>query len=312
MTPVLAPFSAMMPMGARLAQSVGARIVPIGWRHFPDGESLITVEGDVAGCDLAILCTLRDPDRHLLPLRFAAATAREMGAARIGLIAPYLGYMRQDRRFAAGQAVSAPLFAACLEESFDWLITADPHLHRIQDLAELFSVPTRRVATAPALADWIARNVADPVLIGPDEESRQWVAEVAAQAGCRFEVFRKHRSGDHQVEISAPSRVALTAGTPVILDDIASSGGTLVRTIEQLPPVRESPPICVVIHAVFADGAYARVLAAGARRIVSTDSIPHESNGISIASLLAGAWRSLLETGERRQERREVPGFSRS
>jgi len=297
MKPVLAPFPAMLPMGTLLAPLLGARVAPIDWRHFPDGESLITLNGDVAGCDLAILCTLQNPDLHMLPLRFAAATARELGADSVGLIAPYLAYMRQDRRFAAGQAVSAPLFAACLAESFDWLVTADPHLHRIPDLAALFPIPARRVVTAPALAEWIARHIAGPVLIGPDEESQQWVARVAALAGCPYEVLRKYRSGDREVEVSAPSGAALKAGTAVILDDIASSGRTLVKTIERLAPTRGSPPVCVVIHAVFAAGAHAGILAAGARRIVTTDSIPHESNGISIAPLLAEAVRSLPETG---------------
>ncbi|AHD03658.1 ribose-phosphate diphosphokinase [Leisingera methylohalidivorans] len=291
MKPVLAPFPDMQPMAARLAPVLGTRIVPVAWRHFPDGESLITLSGDVADCDLAILCTLRDPDRHMLPLRFAAATARELGANSIGLIAPYLGYMRQDQRFAAGQAVSAPLFAACLEESFDWLVTADPHLHRIPDLAALFTIPARRAVTAPALAGWITRNIPDPVLIGPDEESRQWVAQVAALASCPCEVLRKHRSGDREVEVSVPSVAALKTGTAVILDDIASSGRTLVKTIERLAP--GNPPVCVVIHAVFAAGAHAGILAAGARRIVTTDSIPHESNAISIAQILAEAVCSL-------------------
>ncbi len=293
MTQVLAPFPDMLPMALQLAPLIGARIVPIGWRHFPDGESLITLSGDVTDCDLAVLCTLRDPDRHMLPLRFAAATARELGAASTGLIAPYLAYMRQDRRFSAGQAVSAPLFAACLAESFDWLATADPHLHRIPDLDSLYSIPARRVETAPALAEWITRSVADPILTGPDEESRQWVARVAAQAGCDFEVLGKHRSGDRCVEISPPAAAALSAGTPVILDDIASSGRTMVKTIERLRQAGASPPVCIVIHAVFAEGALADIQAAGARRIISTDSIPHETNGIRIAPLLADAVRRL-------------------
>lgn len=179
MRPVLAPFPEMLPMAEKLAPLIGADIAPIGWRHFPDAESLVTLNGDVAERDVAILCTLRDPDRHALPLHFAAATARDLGAATVGLIAPYLGYMRQDRRFAPGQAVSAPLFAGFIGDSCDWLVTADPHLHRNPSLDRLFSIPARRVVAAPLLAEWITRHVADPVLLGPDEESQQWVAEVA-------------------------------------------------------------------------------------------------------------------------------------
>ena len=115
----------------------GAKLHALDWHHFPDGESLMTLRGDLDGADVALLATLRDPDRLALPLRFAAATAREMGARRVGLIAPYLGYMRQDRRFRAGQSVSAPLFAQFLGQSFDGLVTVDPHLHRISRLEEV-------------------------------------------------------------------------------------------------------------------------------------------------------------------------------
>ena len=206
MRPVLATFPEMLPLAERLAPLIRAEIAPIGWRHFPDGESLVTLNGDLAGREVAILCTLRDPDRHVLPLRFAAATARELGAISVGMIAPYLGYMRQDRRFAAGQAVSALLFAKLIEECCDWLVTADPHLHRIQALDELFAIPAGRVSAAPLLAQWIAESVENPVLVGPDSESRQWVAEVASLVGCPYEVLRKVRSGDRRVEVSKSGR----------------------------------------------------------------------------------------------------------
>ncbi len=291
MRAVLAPFPEMLPLAERLAPLIGAEIAPVGWRHFPDGESLVTLRGEFAGRNVAILCTLRDPDRHTLPLRFAAATVRDLDAASVGLIAPYLGYMRQDRRFAPGQAVSAPLFAGFIEESFDWLVTADPHLHRIPSLDRLFTIPARRVVTAPLLAEWITGHVVDPVLLGPDSESQQWVSEVAELANYPYEVLRKQRSGDRSVEISVPDSPALRAGTPVILDDIASSGRTLVRAIERLHEAGANPPVCVVIHAVFAGHAFTDILAAGARRIVTTDSIPHDSNTIGLAPLLASVLR---------------------
>ena len=104
---ILVAFPEMRPLAEDLAPALGADLLTLDWHHFPDGESLISLPGDLDGADVAFLATLRDPDRLALPLRFAAATAREMGARRVGLIAPYLGYMRQDRRFERGQAVSA-------------------------------------------------------------------------------------------------------------------------------------------------------------------------------------------------------------
>lgn len=290
---ILMPFPEMKRLAETLSPAMGAELRTLDWHHFPDGESLMTLPGDLDGADVALLATLRNPDHLALPLRFAAATAREIGARRVGLIAPYLGYMRQDRRFEAGQAVSARLFAQFLGESFDWLVTVDPHLHRIARLEEVFPIPAVRAVSAPLLANWIKTNLPDAVLLGPDSESQQWVAEVARLAGRPYEVLRKVRTGDRQVEVSVPDNAALRNGTPVILDDIASSGRTLVRTIERLVAAGTSAPVCLVIHAVFAGSAHDDILAAGAARIITTDTIPHPSNAIGIASVLAEAFGSL-------------------
>tara|TARA_R110000751_G_scaffold14773_1_gene47702 strand:- start:5623 stop:6528 length:906 start_codon:yes stop_codon:yes gene_type:complete len=293
---ILIPFPEMLSLAQALAPELGGELRHLDWHRFPDGESLLTLPGDLDGSDIALLATLRDPDRLALPLRFAATTAREMGARRVGLIAPYLGYMRQDRRFQVGQAVSAQLFAKFLGESFDWLMTVDPHLHRIARLDEVFPMPTIRVASAPLLADWIRANLPDAVLLGPDSESQQWVAEVARLADRPYEVLRKTRTGDKSVEVSVPRSITLHQGTPVILDDIASSGRTMVRAIERLAATGTRPPVCIIIHAVFAGSAYEDILAAGAAQVVTTDTIPHPSNGVSVATLVAHEMQSILST----------------
>ena len=172
-------------------------------------------------------------------------------------------------------------------------MTVDPHLHRIARLEEVFPIPAVRAVSAPLLANWIKTNRPDAVLLGPDSESQQWVAEVARLAGRPYEVLRKVRTGDRQVEVSVPDSAVLRDGTPVILDDIASSGRTLVRTIERLVAAGTRAPVCLVIHAVFAGSAHDDILAAGAARIITTDTIPHPSNAIGIASVLAEAFGSL-------------------
>ena len=292
---ILVAFPEMRPLAEDLAPALGADLLALDWHHFPDGESLISLPGDLDGADVAFLATLRDPDRLALPLRFAAATAREMGARRVGLIAPYLGYMRQDHRFERGQAVSAPLFAQFLGESFDWLVTVDPHLHRIARLQNVFPMPAIRAVSAPLLATWISTNLPDAVLLGPDSESQQWVAEVARLAGRPYEVLRKVRSGDRSVDVSVPESAALHEGTPVILDDIASSGVTMARAVERLLAAGTAAPVCLVIHAVFADGAQDTIMSAGAAGIISTDTIPHSTNVIGIADILSETTLSVLK-----------------
>ena len=293
MKPVILAFPDMRSLGAELAPLLGAEQLDLAWRHFPDGESLVTLPPDLAGREVIFLATLRDPDRLALPLRFAAETARAFGAQSVGLIAPYLAYMRQDKRFHPGEALSAPLFSAFLGESFDWLATVDPHLHRNPDLSRLFAIPAAHAAAAPVIADWIRKNIPDAVLLGPDSESQQWVAEVARLAGRSYEVLRKVRSGDRSVKISVPASKALLTGTPVILDDIASSGRTMVTAIYRLREIGARPPVCVIIHAVFSGKAFDDIRAAGAARIVTTDSIPHKSNAIGLGRVIGQAARVL-------------------
>ncbi|CAN7589039.1 ribose-phosphate pyrophosphokinase [Mesorhizobium amorphae] len=287
MTRVLLPFPLQRTLADAIAPLLGARTGRLDWRHFPDGESLVTIEQDLDGVDVALVASLRNPDELALPLRFAAATAREFGARSIGLIAPYLAYMRQDTRFNPGEAVSAPMFARFLADSFDWLVTADPHLHRIPRLSELFRIPAHAGATAPLISEWIRDNIPNAVLIGPDGESSQWVSDVADRAGVAYQILTKIRRGDRDVEVSLPSIDAARSRTPVIVDDIASSGRTMIETLKHLRQLGLPPAVCIVIHPVFAQNAYAQLLAAGAERVVSTDSIPHPSNAISLAGLLA-------------------------
>lgn len=276
-----------------LADLLDAELGEIETRAFPDGETYLRLKTDPIGREVALVCTLDRPDGKFLPLLFAAHAARALGAARVGLTAPYLGYLRQDRSFNAGEAVTSAAFARMLSSAVDWLVTVDPHLHRYASLDEVYAVPSRAVAAAPLLAGWIAANVATPVLIGPDAESRQWVSHVAGLAGAPFQVLNKQRLGDFQVRVSLPDRDLLSNRTPVIVDDIVSSARTMIEAARHLTELGFPPPYCVAVHAVFAADSYFR-LTDSATRIVTTNTVPHASNGIDVAALVAASVEEVL------------------
>src|SRR5215207_2968948 len=125
---VLMPMPGNEDMAAKLASALDSDIALLEARRFPDGESYLRLEPDVSGRILVIICTLDHPDDKFLPLSFAAAAARELGVAQVGLVAPYLAYMRQDKRFKDGEAVTSRYFASLVSSQFDWLVTVDPHL----------------------------------------------------------------------------------------------------------------------------------------------------------------------------------------
>lgn len=289
MMPVLLSFPDDQSLATAVASRIGARIGRLEWRHFPDGESLIAIDEEIADAEVVLFASLNNPDHKALPLWFAAQTARELGARRVGLVAPYLAYMRQDARFHAGESISANAFAKFLDESVDWLVTVDPHLHRISALDNVLRIPSTAVAAAPQLASWIRNEVARPILIGPDSESAQWVSDVAHAAGVPYEVLRKTRRGDHEVEVSLPDIERLRGYTPVLVDDIVSTGRTLIAALEHLHRLQLPPAVCVVIHAIFAGNAWEALQRAGVGRVVSTDSIIHPSNAIRLAEPIAVA-----------------------
>ncbi|MDH3239904.1 MAG: ribose-phosphate pyrophosphokinase [Alphaproteobacteria bacterium] len=284
-------------LAASIADAIGARQGRIEIRRFPDDETYLRFGSDVAGQDVILLCTLDRPDSKILALLFAAATARELGAHQVGLIAPYLSYMRQDRRFKSGEAVTSRCFARILSEAFDWLATVDPHLHRLSSLEEIYTVPARAVHAAPLVSDWIRETVDDPVLVGPDSESEQWVAAVAGDAGAPHLVLQKVRHGDRDVEISVPDIEQWRHRRPVLVDDIISTGRTMIETVGHLKRLGMRAPVCVGVHGIFAGAAFRDLNLAGASQVVTTNTVVHESNAIDVAEILAEAVLAL--TGDR-------------
>ncbi|MDT8320635.1 MAG: ribose-phosphate pyrophosphokinase [Xanthomonadales bacterium] len=269
-----------------LAEVGGWELGHMETRRFPDGESYVRILSNVAGRPVDLVCTLARPDDGLLRLAFAADAARALGASEVTLIAPYLAYMRQDRRFQPGEAVTSKTFARVLSSTFDRLVTVDPHLHRYPALSALYTIPTDTLHAAPLLADWIAAEVDQPLIIGPDEESEQWVSAIARRITAPYAVLRKIRHGDRNVDVELPDLSEWRARRPVLVDDIASSGQTLVEAARKLQLQGFRRPVCAVVHGVFAEESYAR-LRGLTDRIVSSDSIPHESNAIRLAPLIA-------------------------
>lgn len=252
------------------------------------GESSVRLLSPLQGREAILFCTLDRPDAKIVPLLWAAIAAREGGASRVGLVAPYLAYMRQDAVFHSGEIVAARHFAALLSRHFDWLVTVDPHLHRIASLADIYTIPTQCVQAAPAIASWLRATVIRPFLIGPDEESRQWVDDVARRCHAPATVLHKTRQADRSVEIQAPDLNAAVERTPVLLDDIVATGSTMVAAARLLRGAGLPPPVCVAVHAVLAGCAYAELHAIAAD-IVTCDTVSHSSNGIALIAPLAEA-----------------------
>lgn len=286
MNPLIVPLPKNEVLGNRLADLLCGTCGVLETRQFPDGETYLRFADDLKDRDVVLVCTLDRPDAKLAPLLFAAEAARDLGARRVGLVAPYLCYMRQDSRFHAGEAITSRSFAKLVSRAFDWLVTVDPHLHRYGSLAEIYSIPAKSLHAGPAIANWVTQNVAKPYLIGPDAESRQWVEAVAAACGAPWTVAQKTRQGDNMVHEQPLAAAIPENATPVLLDDIVSSGATLLETLRLLKCPNGQSPIAIAIHGLCNAHTETALKTAGAR-LVTTNSVPNPAAQIDIVPAIA-------------------------
>ncbi len=286
MNPIVFPLFENMPLAKAINLSLGYDIGTVHFHPFPDEEISVNIDSPVKNKEIIFIASLNRPNSKLAPLLFAAETARALGATKIGLIAPYLAYMRQDKEFHSGDGVTSNYFAKLLSTYFDGLITIDPHLHRWHSLNDIYSIPATALHATSSIADWIKMNIPNALLIGPDTESSQWVSDIAKITHFPFLILEKVRKGDNLVEVSIPQIEPYKTHTPVLIDDIISTAGTMIKTVHHLKSLGMMPPVCIGVHAIFTGNAYHDLKAAGAEKIVTCNTIQHESNGIDLNNVV--------------------------
>ncbi|MBY0511458.1 MAG: ribose-phosphate diphosphokinase [Rhodospirillaceae bacterium] len=275
-------------LAADLARELNAEYRTILVHTFPDGESKVTVPKGAHSA--AVCCSLDQPNRRLIEVFLAASALRDQGVRTLELVAPYLPYMRQDKAFHPGEAVSQKVIGGLLSQTFDRFIAVDPHLHRVKTLRRVFNgKPALALTAARAMASHFRDRSpdSDAVALGPDIESTPLVRAFAKAAGIQWAVASKKRRGDHDVDISLPDGVVFDRRSVVIVDDIVSSGTTIKTLARALKSAGAREVEVYVTHAVFDEKASRAFKRAGIERVFSCDGVHHASNAVSLAPLLA-------------------------
>lgn len=293
---MLLGFDEYQVQGLHLAQQLGCSYQQVKVHYFPDGECKVTLPTGLP--EHVILCrSLNRPNNKLIELLFAAKTARQLGAQRLTLVAPYLCYMRQDKAFEAGEAVSQAIIGQMLSELFDDVITVDPHLHRTLYLED--AIPVSHAVTLSAsevMREFLCQDEKfnkNTLLLGPDAESEQWVSRIANGCGLDYAVASKERLGDRELHIKLPD-LEISGKCVVLVDDVISSGETVAIAAQCCYEKGARQVDVLVTHALFAHNAVERLQQVGITNIWSTDSIPHSTNQIPLAGLLATAVQEII------------------
>lgn len=283
-------FDSSRVQAQQLADELGVPHQQVEVHRFPDGESRVKVPSPLPE-QVIFFLSLDDPNQKLVELLLAIAASRKQGCQQAYLVAPYLCYMRQDIEFEPGQAVSQLIIGELLSSRIEGVITVDPHLHRINDLSESFThCKTKSLLAARVIGSYLAEQKlnSDRILVGPDEESEQWVRAAAETSGLPYGVATKQRFGDRDVKVALPNG-DFQGKHAIILDDVISSGHTIQQAAMALLEAGCSRVDAACTHALFAPGATAALQQAGVSRIISCNSIPHETNCIDLSPMLAKA-----------------------
>jgi ribose-phosphate pyrophosphokinase len=280
---------------AGLATRLGVPFREIAIHGFPDGEIRVTV--GPASATTIIYASLDRPNDKLIALLFAAEALRRGGAKRLVLVAPYLCYMRQDAAFHEGEAISQKVIGPLLARCIDRVITVGAHLHRTPDIMAIFpGIQADNLSAMPAISETLRKTGLDPatVVAGPDAESLPWVSDLAGRLGLSYTVARKTRRGDRSVAIAFPNPEHIAGRPALIVDDIVSSGGTIIACARALSAAGATAIDAVVTHALFPEQLCREMISSGIRSIRSTHSVPHSTNAIVLDDFFAEALKREL------------------
>ncbi|MCR9194176.1 MAG: ribose-phosphate diphosphokinase [Hyphomonas sp.] len=283
-----------MPNAHDLASKIAARLgIPHGradLHTFPDAESLFRILDAVEDQHIHLVARLDGPDDKIMQLLLLADGLRQYGVASVKLVAPYLPYMRQDIAFNPGEVISAKVFANLISQHFDGLLTVDPHLHRFASLSALFEAPSKALSATTEMARWIAENTNSPIIVGPDSESEQWVRKIAEALDAPYTTLQKVRHGDRDVEVSVDHLDLGTAHSIVLVDDIISSGTTLLKAIAFIQRHHSGLDLNIcAVHCLATLETLDQLRAAGARNLAASNSIESSICGFDLTDTIAGA-----------------------
>ncbi len=274
-------------LGKSIAGKLKAKHSELYVKKFPDDEILVRFNVDLKNQNVLLVQSFyKDISDCIMEVILASATARELGAKRVVLIAPYFPYLRQDKRFHKGESVSQEIIAGMFDKYFDSIYIMDPHLHRKGSLGEIFKTKSMKLSANSLIAGYVKKNIKNPVLIGPDSESYKWARDVAEKINAESRILAKKRFSSYHVEVKLNKKIGLKNRNVVIVDDIVSTGYTIIETAKLLRRLGAKSIYCICVHGIFVDDALNK-LRKNKIKIISTNTIPSPVAKIDVGGVIA-------------------------
>jgi ribose-phosphate pyrophosphokinase len=279
-------------LAEKIARRLGAHLAVASLRIFSDGESCIKLGTIDKNC-VIVQSTNPPTDTHLMQLLMMAKKCTDDGAQDICAVIPYLGYARQDRAFLQGEVVSISLVAKLFESvGLKHIITVDIH----SELAMSYFASIQNVSSIPLLADYASKmRLHDPIAVSPDAGGTNRAKEFARHLDIDVLVLKKSRhrvTGDVTVEESLDNNIDISKRDAIVIDDIISSGSSLIKAAEVLNKKGVGKIYAMCAHALLIRDAAGKIKSAGVEDIVSTNSVPNHYSRVDLSPEIALALKS--------------------
>lgn len=274
-------------IGSKIAKRLKAQHSEMLVNKFPDNELLVRFNADLRGKAVVLVQSFYgDISDCIVEIILASATAKDLGAKKVILAALYFPYLRQDKRFHKGESISQKIIAGLLDKYFDEILIIDPHLHRKTSLSRIFRIKASKLTANSLIADYIKKHIKNPVIIGPDEESHKWARSVADIIGVESRILKKKRYSSYHVEVKLNKKIGLRNKNAVIVDDIVSTGQTILETAKLLRKLGAKDIYCICVHGIFVDGALKKLNKAKIK-VISTNTIPNKVAKIDVSGVIS-------------------------
>lgn len=273
--------SASQKLAGELAKVLRAKLAKTEIKRFPDDECYVRIDENLDGEEIFLVQTTW-PDRNIVELFLLQDAINEFEISSLTTVVPYFGYARQDKQFKAGEPISARAIARLIQEQTDDFITVDVHAPTVIDWFK--GVSAKNAHAYPEMGKFLKRMGVQMVL-SPDEGRWDNAKRIADVMSCEADFLVKERLDGETVTMT-PKSLDVKGKKVAIVDDIISTGGTIVKAAEQLRKHGAGHIVAACTHGVFAKDAITR-LRACCDDIYSTDTIENSTTALSVAPQIA-------------------------